>query len=244
MPAERPWLRLYSETIHDRKIRRLKPEHRWLWTALLCMAGASKTRGEIRVGCSPATLDDIADEAALTRKSVAAGLAHLEELGMLERRQSAWVVVNWAGRQYDSDTSTDRVRAFRQRRGNVPRNGNGAPPESETETESNSSPNGIHDAPGDDDEDERFPAVVESRIAKRMHGRHVTNPKAYRATIVAELIPEGDRTRRLLARYPDAPAATIAGYLDGEASTLAAYRRSAPDGEPAIAHFPGLEAHA
>lgn len=33
-PKPKPWLRLYTETTRDRKLRRAKPETRWLWVAV------------------------------------------------------------------------------------------------------------------------------------------------------------------------------------------------------------------
>lgn len=80
----------------------------------------------------------------------------------------------------------------------------------------------------DDEEDPRYCTVLESRISKRMNGRDgIANPKAYRATVLAELLDEAARTRKLLADFPTAPAQSIAGFLDGETSTLAAYRPKA-----------------
>lgn len=82
------------------------------------------------------------------------------------------------------------------------------------------------DPPEDDEEDSRFCAVLESRIRTRMQKRSdIADPKAYRTKLIADLLPDADRTRRLLADFPDAPAGSIAGHLDGETSTLASYRR-------------------
>lgn len=95
----------------------------------------------------------------------------------------------------------------------------------------NSSSDALHagtEPPVDNDEDEddpRYCAVLESRIRKRINGRtDIRDPKAYRATILGDLLPDATRTRQLLADFPTAPAQSIAGHLDGEPSTLARYR--------------------
>lgn len=135
-PSPRPWFRAYSEMPRDRKLRREKPETRWLWVVLMCMAGASTERGVLLVGSSLATLDDIADEAALPLAKVRVGMSALEAAGMIERRDDgAWRLRNWDARQYESDRSTDRVRALRERRRNVSSSVSVTPPESEAETE-------------------------------------------------------------------------------------------------------------
>jgi len=56
------WVRLYTETKNDRKIRRLDPAHRWLWCVLLMMAKESPVEGWLYIAeGEPATIDDIAD---------------------------------------------------------------------------------------------------------------------------------------------------------------------------------------
>lgn len=113
-PAERPWLRLYSETTRDRKLRRMKPDHRWLWVAILCMAGTSRVRGTLLVGSSPAQVADIADEAALSVAKVKTGLGELEAAGMIEHVEGCWRITRWADRQFETpENSTRRVALFR-----------------------------------------------------------------------------------------------------------------------------------
>lgn len=151
-----PWLRLYVETIQDRKIRRLQPEHRWLWIVVLCLARQSPTPGRLMVAeGQPCDLVDLADAAALTKAQVKAGVTHMLKLGLIaEDDKGCWSVPAWSSRQPESDVSTDRVRAFRERSNpSTPRrssnadetangtfqgrssNGLGNAPETETETD-------------------------------------------------------------------------------------------------------------
>ena len=43
------WFRMYSEVIHDPKIRKLSPAQRWVWVGLLCLASESDTRGVLEI---------------------------------------------------------------------------------------------------------------------------------------------------------------------------------------------------
>ena len=114
-----PWLRLYTELPTDRKIRRLSIEHRWLWICVLCEARRSPVEGWLLVSeREPLTVDDLADVSTLKPKVVQAGLNKFLELGMLEKDEEigAFRVEAWSARQRQSDTSTDRVRAWRAAR--------------------------------------------------------------------------------------------------------------------------------
>ena len=124
-PKPRPWFRFYTETIHDRKIRRLKVEYRWLWVCVLALARQSPQPGFLLISegdpCGP---DDIADAAALPVRTVKNGIEALVEAGLLERKSVvspsllapkslALCVVNWDKRQYEGDNSTERSRRSR-----------------------------------------------------------------------------------------------------------------------------------
>ena len=73
-----PWFRLYTEMPSDRKIRRLKVEHRWLWVCVLCAARQSPIHGLLLVADGvPCDEQDLADMSGLSPRQVAAGLAAL-----------------------------------------------------------------------------------------------------------------------------------------------------------------------
>jgi len=104
-----PWFRMYSEAIDDEKLRLLAFEDRWHFVALLCC----KSKGLI---------DE--PETELKRRKIALkmGLAYLEldevarrlsEVGLIDRKTLQPLA--WDERQYQSDNSTERVRAYRER---------------------------------------------------------------------------------------------------------------------------------
>ncbi len=105
------WFRLYDDAINDPKVLRLPEASRWQWVAMLCVA--SKHDG---------TLPQLADIALLLRmptRKAAATLARLREAGLVDETDKGLVPHNWEGRQYKSDTSTERVRKHRAARRNV-----------------------------------------------------------------------------------------------------------------------------
>lgn len=116
-PKPRPWFRFYVEAIHDRKLRRLKVEHRWLWVVILAAARQSCIPGWLLISeREPLAADDLADMAALPLRQVQQGLKAIEEAGMIEvdRDLRAWRVPAWDRRQYESDRSTDRTAQWRR----------------------------------------------------------------------------------------------------------------------------------
>lgn len=146
MPRKRmPWFRFYVEAPTDRKIRRLKPEHRWVWVCVLCAARTSPTTGELWVAPGePMHIDDLADLASVPVKTAAAAIAHMADLGLING-DTPWTVPAWADRQFESDSSTERVRASRQRRSNdvgtlQRRSSNARSNAPETETENRVNP--------------------------------------------------------------------------------------------------------
>lgn len=119
MPRRRmPWFRFYVEAPRDMKVRRLRPEHRWVWVCVLCAARQSPTPGELWVAeGEPMTVDELADLAAVPAKTVRAAIKHMTELGLVAG-DKPWIVPTWHERQFTSDTSTDRSAQSRARRSN------------------------------------------------------------------------------------------------------------------------------
>jgi DNA-binding transcriptional ArsR family regulator len=115
-PAKRPWFRVYTELFADRKVRRLTPAHRWLWLAVLACARTSPQPGALLVADGvPCSVGDIADVAALPKRTVTNGLAALEGEGLIERRGEGqtWFVPKWMDRQFESDVTAERVAKHR-----------------------------------------------------------------------------------------------------------------------------------
>lgn len=139
-PAKRPWFRFYVEAVHDPKLRRLKPEVRWLFAACLAAARQSPIAGYLMISERHAMdWDDLADFAGMTRKQVEAGIDALHDAGVIDFDQSVktWFVPAWAERQYESDDVTIRTRKHRSKERSISVDGtaDGTPPETETESE-------------------------------------------------------------------------------------------------------------
>jgi len=110
MPKGMPWLRLYSEIIDDEKIRLLAFEDRWHYIAILCMKGD----GLLDSGDNP--------ELMMRKVSVKMGLAirevdevarRLSDVGLVD--QNTLQPLKWNERQFKSDSSKERVKAFREK---------------------------------------------------------------------------------------------------------------------------------
>lgn len=103
-----PWFRMYAEAVDDEKLRLLACEDRWHFVALLCC----KTKG---------ILDEDSD---LLRRKVAVKLGlstgeleevarRLSEVGLIDRETLQPLA--WEHRQFQSDSSTERVKAYREK---------------------------------------------------------------------------------------------------------------------------------
>lgn len=111
------WFRWYNGTRHKRTYRALSPEGRCLWAALLEMSSELGLKGVVHAAPGlPLTDKELADEANITVEAVKPALDRLRLGGWIEMRPDCIFVVNFAERQYMSDTSTERVKAYRQRR--------------------------------------------------------------------------------------------------------------------------------
>lgn len=112
-PKPMPWFRFYCEAMQDRKLRRLPVVQRWTWVAVLCAARQSPQPGLLLVGADAMNADDIADIAGVSVKDAQASLDAFAATGLIEDVDGVWSVVSWGKRQYDSDSSTKRVRKHR-----------------------------------------------------------------------------------------------------------------------------------
>jgi hypothetical protein len=126
-----PWFRMYAEAIDDDKLRLLSFDDRWHFFALLCL----KAMG---------VLDERNEELRRQRMSIKMGLDSVELETVMKRLvtvglvSTRWQPINWNKRQFRSDSSTSRVRAFRERSRNVavtPQSQSRADPETEHKVE-------------------------------------------------------------------------------------------------------------
>lgn len=108
------WCRLYESVLHDPKVQRLPGETFKGLINLWCLASASD-------GVLP-PIEDIAFALRTTESKAQALIDHLHDVGLLDVTDDGLQPHNWNGRQFKSDVSTNRVRQFRERKKDVPRN--------------------------------------------------------------------------------------------------------------------------
>jgi hypothetical protein len=232
MADSMPWFRWYCEAIYDRKLRRLEPAHRWLWIAVCTGARQSPTPGVLLLSDGvPLTADDLADMAAIPVPSAVAGLEAFRSAGMLtdDAALGAMVVPAFTARQYESDNSTTRTRAFRERQRQQGGNVSGTPsdPESDPDTEPSSSSVLPVDRAV-------LEAVADLRMTKEQAAGKVRTPARFRAAVLKNLPDEiGPRVRELNELY-DEPPARIAEAVEKIRPTTGFKKRN-PDPREATA---------
>ncbi len=118
------WFRFYSEALHDRKLQAIArttglsmPTILGYWTALLSMANESPVRGILLFSEDmPITVADIAFELRVPEEEAETVINAMTTMGLL-RREGDWIAIaNWDKRQFENDSSTERVRRYRQKR--------------------------------------------------------------------------------------------------------------------------------
>jgi hypothetical protein len=121
------WFRLYDECIEDEKVWRLSGDLFKFWIGILCCTSKGK-------GLLPPP-DLIAYKLRMSEEAVRESLTVLQKAGLLDQNEQGLRPHNWDQRQYVSDTSTERVKRFRQRSEGVSEAVSETPPETETETD-------------------------------------------------------------------------------------------------------------
>lgn len=112
-----PWFRAYTEMMDDEKLRLLAFEDRWHFVAILCMKGAGildesgpllMRKAAVKMGLAVRELDEVA--------------RRLSEVGLIDK--DTLQPLAWDARQMKSDSSAERVQAYRQRQKQAKRDGN------------------------------------------------------------------------------------------------------------------------
>ena len=112
-----PWLRLYTDILDDEKLGLLAFEDRWHFMALL----ACKGRGLLDRDESPELMRrKIALKLGLVVRELDEVARRLSEVGLIDRETLQPLA--WDKRQFNSDNSTERVRAYRERQSQKTRN--------------------------------------------------------------------------------------------------------------------------
>ncbi len=104
------WFRAYSEALNDPKIQKLSLEAFKAWHNALYLAAQNDSR-DGNIG----TLDDVSFAFRETKSSVSSAFHQLLQVGLIETVGETFRIKSWSKRQYKSDTSTDRVKRFRER---------------------------------------------------------------------------------------------------------------------------------
>ena len=122
------WFRMHDEILDDPKVQRLSGEDFKGWINLLCLA--SKKDGKLP------PVSDIAFALRETPDAVSTLLGRLLDGGLIVSRSGGadgmhYAPHQWSERQYKSDTSTGRVKRFRERCKPVTE----TPPDTETDTD-------------------------------------------------------------------------------------------------------------
>lgn len=106
------WFRMWVDAIDDEKLRLLAFEDRWHFVAILCLK-------------SSGLLDEPESDLKRQKICIKLGLDSLELETVVKRLVTVGLVspdiqpVKWSKRQFVSDSSTKRVRKFRERQRNV-----------------------------------------------------------------------------------------------------------------------------
>ena len=121
------WFRIHADLVDDPKVQRLDPA---LFKALInlwCLAAVNE-------GVFP-SIDVIAFKLRMKPERVQRVLEELRAAGLVDDGERGVRPHNWDQRQYISDDLTSRVKRFRERHRNVPKDQTETAPETEAEAE-------------------------------------------------------------------------------------------------------------
>lgn len=106
------WFRMWSDAVDDEKLRLLAFEDRWHFVALLCL----KRSGLLDEPESDLKKQKICVKLGLDSVELETAMKRLVTVGLINE---AFQPIAWKKRQFESDSSTSRVKAFRQRQRNA-----------------------------------------------------------------------------------------------------------------------------
>ena len=106
-----PWLRFYVRTLNNPKVQQLADSDFKGWVNLLCLAKETD-------GVLPSAAD-VAYRLRLSERKAKSLLTTLRNNGLIDGD----AMHDWHDLQYKSDSSTERVKRYRERSGNVTSNG-------------------------------------------------------------------------------------------------------------------------
>ena len=126
------WFRLYDDVLNDPKVQRLSGESFKFWINMLCIASKN---GGVLPG-----IEDMAFALRVSNDVCTSLIDELKTCGLIDGSKRL-VPHGWEKRQYKSDTSTDRVKRFRERSRNVTETVSETAPDTDTETDTETDKN-------------------------------------------------------------------------------------------------------
>lgn len=113
MSRKLPWFRMYGEAVDDDKLKLLAFEDRWHFVALLCC----KTQGILDAQCDLEMMQRrIAVKLGVQTRELEEITRRLAEVGLVKWTRNRLEILAWDKRQFASDSSSDRVRKYRENR--------------------------------------------------------------------------------------------------------------------------------
>lgn len=126
------WFRLYDEVLDDPKVQKLPPDIFKFWINILCVA--SKNNGVLP------PIESLSFVTRCNEKDVTEALDCLiaaDLISVSKNQHSSYLTPhNWKKRQYKSDTSTERVKRYRDNKKTVTCNVTVTPPDADANTDS------------------------------------------------------------------------------------------------------------
>ena len=121
------WFRFYECALDDPKVQRLPDNLFKTWVNLLCIA--SKGNGYLP------SVGDIAFALRITEEEAQKRLVALQQAGLFDESETGLRPHNWDARQFRSDTSSERVKRYRERFKSVTPTVSVTPPDTDTDTD-------------------------------------------------------------------------------------------------------------
>jgi hypothetical protein len=153
------WFRLYDDLLNDPKVQKLSGETFKLWINLLCIA--SKHGGVLP------SLDDLAFQLRLPALVCKTEIDTLKAAGLIDGDKKL-KPHGWEKRQYKSDTSTERVKRFRERSSNVAETVNETVPDTDTETDTEKNIKRVISPRGSRLANDWQPSIEEQEFARQL----------------------------------------------------------------------------
>lgn len=114
----KPWLKLWTDTLSDRKLRRLAPEQKWCWVGMLLLAAETDNGGRIELAEGvPMLAEDFQDALDVEADTWESAYDYFLRMGMISIDGNGFVtVVNYAKRQDPKDpTGAERQQRYRDK---------------------------------------------------------------------------------------------------------------------------------